>query len=1272
MATKKSAGSKSSAAGRKKAPKKIPADKGKIGHASVDGTFPVVGVGASAGGLEAFTVLLEHLPADSGLAIVLVQHLDPTHESLLKDILSRSTEMTIHEVKDGMPVQANHVYLMPPNTSMTISGSTLRLMPREAVAGLRLPIDLFLRSLAQSHHDKAIGVILSGTGSDGALGLQAIKAEGGITFAQDERSAKFEGMPHHALESGCVDFVMPPEKIAGKLAYIGRHPHLMASEAEQTEETSPGAEDDLNRIVDMLRGATAVDFSFYRQTTLRRRVFRRLALHGVETLAGYIRYLQDNPAELQSLYQEILINVTSFFRDPEAFEALKTAVFPKILRNRSVDTPVRIWVPGCATGEEAYSIAICLLEFQEKERIRIPIQIFATDIDEAAIEKSRTGAYPENISNDVTPERLRRFFSPIEQGYEVSKAIREMCVFARQNLISDPPFSRLDLISCRNVLIYLDAVHGKIIPIFHYALKPEGFLMLGTAETVGRLSDLFAAVDPQNKIYSKIEGVPIHLTRRGRSPRVGDVWERTVRMPGDARESGGLQRRADSAVLETFGPPGVVLNEDLEVLQVCGNIKPYLDHCLGTDDANLLNRPDRKRLRAEVNQAIQVAKEKQRPVRRDCVRVKHRGQIRDVNLQVVPLDSKDRATFLVLFEESPAPEAASGKITAKAKRAVRTRGHDLQRLKHELADTRKHLLSILDAHQSSDAEMQFANEEAMSNIEELQSINEELETAKEELQSTNEELSTVNEELQTRNVELSQSRDFAISIVETVRQPLLVLDTDLRVRLANSSYCQVFQSTLEASKERLIFEMEGGRWDIPALRILLQEALPQNHPCRDVEVEAEFSGIGRKVLVLSARRLEHFQMILLAIEDITSRRNAEKALRRSEEYLYQMQKMEAIGRLAGGIAHDFNNLLTVIMGYSDLMVGRGFADPLERREAREIMTAAEKAASLTQKLLAFSRRQALRPKALDLNSAIADLQTVLLRLVGEHVDLIIACDPACPRVEVDPGQLVQTIMNLALNARDAMPMGGKLAIETGSVQVDEPTAQELELEPGTYATLTVIDTGLGMDPETKSHVFEPFFTTKLNGLGAGLGLSTVYGIVKQSKGTVRFDSEPGRGTTFTIYLPWAVEPVGKMDKPRVSTTGQPRGTEVILLAEDEDAVRRLARSVLEGSGYTVLDAADGRAALSLCQSHDGPIDLLITDVVMPGLGGRELADQAAALREKIRVLFISGYLDDTVLRDDIMRRGAGFLPKPFTAEELTRRVRELLDSALRGPANTVT
>jgi two-component system CheB/CheR fusion protein len=1231
----------------------------------VNGKFPVAGVGASAGGLEAFTLLLKHLPPDTGLAVVLVQHLDPTHESLLTGILSRNTEMPIHDVKDGMLVHPNHVYVMPPNTSMTISGRTLRLMPREAIAGLRLPIDVFLRSLAESHHDKAIGVVLSGTGSDGALGLRAIKAEGGITFAQDEKSAKFEGMPHHALESGCVDFVMPPEEIAGELARIGRHPYLVVSKVEETGETSPEPEDDLNRIVEILRNETAVDFSFYRQTTLRRRVLRRVALHGVETLAGYIQYLRSNPAEIQSLYQEILINVTSFFRDPESFAALKTEVFPRILRNRPADTPVRVWVPGCATGEEPYSIAICMLEFLEEEGIKIPIQIFATDVDEAAIEKARSGVYLENISNDVNPERLRRFFTPIEHGYEVSKAIRETCVFAKQNLISDPPFSRLDLISCRNVLIYLDSLHGKIIPIFHYALKPGGFLMLGPAETVGRLSALFAAVDPKNKIYSKIEGPPIHRTRRGRAPRERDVWERTIRMPDDARESVDSQRRADNAVLETYGPPGIVLNENLEVLQICGNIKPYLERSPGKDDTNLLKRPDRAGLASAVHEAIQDAKEKQRSVRRECVQIKHRGQIRDVNLQVIPIDSKDRGTFLVLFEEhhqSPAPEAASSEITAEEKLAAQTKDHELQRLKRELAATREHLLSILEAHQASDGEMQFANEEALSNIEELQSINEELETAKEELQSTNEELNTVNEELQTRNVELSQSRDFAVSIVETVRQPLLVLDTDLRVRLANSSYCQVFQSTPEAVKDRLIFELEGGRWDIPELRALLQEASPQDYCFQDVEIEHEFLGIGRKVLMLSARRLDNFQMILLAIEDITRRRNAEKALRRSEEYLYQMQKMEAIGRLAGGIAHDFNNLLTVIMGYSDLLLGRGPADTSRCWEAQEIKTAAEKAAVLTQKLLAFSRRQALQPTALDLNSAIADLETMLRRLVGEHIDLIIACDPASPWVKADPGQLVQTIMNLALNARDAMPLGGKLAIETSSVHVDETVAQELEIEPGDYATLAVIDTGIGMDPETKAHIFEPFFTTKENGLGTGLGLSTVYGIVKQSKGAIRFDSESGDGTTFTIYLPRVVEPVLKKDKPSGAPANLPQGTEIILLAEDEDTVRRLARNILQESGYTVLDAPHGRAALSVCQAHDGPIDLLITDVVMPVMGGRELADQAVALHAEMKVLFISGYVDDTILRDDMQRRGAGFLPKPFTPEQLTRKVREMLDS----------
>jgi two-component system CheB/CheR fusion protein len=464
----------------------------------------IVGIGASAGGLEAFTQLLAGMPTDTGMAFVLVQHLDPRHESMLADLLSRATGLPVDEVRDGMLVEANHVYVIPPNTNMAVLHGRLSLMPRTETRGQHMPVDFFLRSLANDQGSHAIGVILSGTASDGTEGLKAIKAEGGLTFAQDRKSAKYDGMPHGAISAGVVDLVLAPEKIAAELARLGRHPDVAPRKAALAEDPLPETAADLDKVFILLRSATGVDFTFYKPATLKRRISRRMLLHKIESLAHYVRFLKQTPSEADALYLELLINVTSFFRDPETFETLKKKIFPKLLKNRPPQTPLRIWVPACATGEEAYSLAIVLMEILGGTQSGVPVQIFATDISDRAIEYARLGIYPESITSDVSAARRRRFFVKNENGWQVSKSIRDLCVFARQDVTKDPPFSKLDLVSCRNLLIYMRPVLQKmVIPTFHYALKPNGILMLGGSETIGGFADLFALADKKLKVYAR-------------------------------------------------------------------------------------------------------------------------------------------------------------------------------------------------------------------------------------------------------------------------------------------------------------------------------------------------------------------------------------------------------------------------------------------------------------------------------------------------------------------------------------------------------------------------------------------------------------------------------------------------------------------------------------------------------------------------------------------------------------------------------------------------
>jgi two-component system CheB/CheR fusion protein len=471
---------------------------------SASNSCPVVCIGASAGGLDSFSQILRNIPSNIGMALVLIQHLDPTHPSSLTEILAKKTPMPVSEITTNLAVAPNHIYIISPNTNLVILHGVLHLLPREDGLRVHLPIDYFMHSLAEDQGNKAIGVILSGTASDGALGLKAIKAAGGITFAQSPETAEFDGMPRQAIAAGGVDFVLPPPEIAKELAQIGRHPYLLSAALQKADDLLLHDPENLNRIYSLLRTVTGADFSYYKPTTLKRRIMRRMILHNIEGVAGYIKFLQHNPVEIKTLSQDILIGVTSFFREPESFEQLKAVVFPKLIKNKPDITPLRIWAPGCSTGEEAYSIAIALLEFFEEQGIKRAIQIFATDLNGEAIEKARSGIYPESIKQDVAPERLRRFFIKVGGGYQISKIVRDLCIFAEQNVIKDPPFSRLDLISCRNVLIYFGPViQRKVIPIFHYALNPNGYLLLGTSESVGTFLDLFALVDKENKIYLK-------------------------------------------------------------------------------------------------------------------------------------------------------------------------------------------------------------------------------------------------------------------------------------------------------------------------------------------------------------------------------------------------------------------------------------------------------------------------------------------------------------------------------------------------------------------------------------------------------------------------------------------------------------------------------------------------------------------------------------------------------------------------------------------------
>ncbi|MBN3905980.1 MAG: PAS domain-containing protein [Nostoc sp. NMS1] len=793
--------------------------------------FPIVGIAASAGGLEAFTQVLKHLLTDTGMAFVLIQHLDPNHKSLLSEILARTTQMPVTEVQDGMTIEPNKVYVIPPNTKMILANGVFQLTPREKIQGKYMPADAFFTSLAADRGNKAIAVVLSGADGDGSLGLKAIKEAGGVTFAQCEDTAKFDSMPNTAVATGNVDFVLPPQKIAEELVNLSRNPFISNSLPPIAIEKLPEQEDALATIFVSLRSATGVDFSHYKPNTLDRRIQRRMLLYKLERLEDYADYLQNNPGEVKALYEEILIHVTYFFRDPEAFQLLKERVFPSIIQNKSA-LPFRIWVAGCSTGEEVYSIAISLLEFLSNKVTSPPIQIFATDISEIAIDKARTGIYVENQMLEVSPERRRRFFNALEGGgYQISKAVRELCVFARQDLGSDPPFSNLDLISCRNVLIYLDeTLQKRILPIFHYSLNPTGFLLLGTSESTGKYSELFTLIDRKNKIYAKklTANRPILSFVTSNYPIVKvEEPKLTNENPSDEFD---LERKTDQLILNRYAPVGVVINNKMDVLQLRGEIDLYLKLSPGKPSLNLFQMV-RQGLLVELRATIYQAQRQKILVRKQGLRIEEGNLSKIINLEVIPFQpsTDEEFYFLVLFEEAPptvnnfsALNPESQEQPDLEREIVRLR-LELANANQERAATQDYLQAVIQEQEHINQDLKVANEEILSSNEELQSTNEELETAKEEIQATNEELNTTNEELRSRNLELHQLNNDLTNLLASINIPILILTSDLRVRRFTPMAQRLF-NLIPADAGRPLSDIRANL-NIPDLEPLILEVL---------------------------------------------------------------------------------------------------------------------------------------------------------------------------------------------------------------------------------------------------------------------------------------------------------------------------------------------------------------------------------------------------------------------------------------------------------------
>ncbi len=742
----------------------------------------IVGIGASAGGLEAFEQFFNAMPPDSGLAFVLVPHLDPQHKSVMSDLLKRNTSMPIVQAENGMRVKANSVYIIPPNKDMSILQEYLHLLEPARIHGIRHPIDFFFRSLAEDQREKAIGIVLSGTGTEGTLGLRTIKGEGGLVIAQDPATAKYDGMPASAVATGLVDYVLAPDKMPGQLVKYARRTVLLPAK-RLPPEAKPA--DLLQKIFILIRAQTGHDFSKYKQNTVVRRIERRMAIHQIERLEDYVAYLRNNPHEVDELFKELLIRVTNFFRDADAFDTLKKKVLPSFFKNRPPDAPVRVWTPGCSTGEEAYSLAMIFHEYLQlqKNRGKSKVQIFATDIDNGAIEAARSGLYSESITVDVSPERMMRYFVKKGNMYKIKDEIREMVVFAVQNVIKDPPFSKLDLITCRNLLIYLNTdLQKRLLPLFRYSLNTDGVLFLGSSETIGDRSDLFSVIDKKWKIYKarRLDASlmapldfhptpPAHQADRPGAAVANKLGEIT------------LEGLAEQFLLEQHTPPCVIVNEQGDILYLHGRTGKYLEPAPGKAQMNVIEMA-REGLRQDLRAVLRKAALRRERAVAEGVQIRNNGGFQTVNLIVTSVRKPAylEGLLLIVFQEVPESKGAK---TVKSRSAAGERGDRRNaELEYELKTTRERLQTTIEELETSNEELKSANEELQSANEELQSTNEELETSKEELQSVNEELVTVNAELQSKIDELTQLNNDMTNLLSSTQIATIFLDNNLRIK----------------------------------------------------------------------------------------------------------------------------------------------------------------------------------------------------------------------------------------------------------------------------------------------------------------------------------------------------------------------------------------------------------------------------------------------------------------------------------------------------------
>jgi len=1213
----------------------------------------VVGIGASAGGLDAFRELLEHLPADSGMAFVIVQHLSRDQKSMLPDILSRSTAMPVVEIHDAIPVERDHVYVMAADTDVEYANGSFVVRKRET-AKHHMPVDRVFSSLAEGLGALAIGVVLSGADGDGTAGLQRIKAMGGVTFAQDG-SAQFSGMPLSAIDHGAVDFVLPPQKIALQLAELARRPPPSSAEPPRL------ATREFDRIIELLNAPEKVDFLHYKTPTIERRIQRRMLLRNIDDIAEYRRILEDDAAEREALFRDVLIGVTRFFRDPAREAVLTKKVFPALLAGSA--EPLRVWVPACSTGEEVYSLAIMLLEYLGKTETRRGVQIFGSDVNSESIAFARAAVYPKSIESTVSADRLQRFFAPVADGHVVSRAVRELCIFAEHNVLKDPAFSRLDLISCSNLLIYLQPPQQqRVTAMFRYALNGNGLLMLGPSETL-RAGDGFNVIDKKQKIYRVAPGsrprleLPVAVSRPAASPSVAGP------IPADRTDVDENARIVDRLLLARYAPPSLVVNDATEVVEFRGDLQPFLAPASGTPSFKLskLLHDD---LLVHVRTALFKARHSGEPVRRERLKVARGKNSHLVSIEVLPASNPSNERLFVITFEEAASTASKG--------APRSENAQLQ---EALAAAHGYLAHLTTENEQSDSVLHSTTEELQSANEELQSTIEELETAKEELQSTNEELSTLNDELRVRNADLVVLGDDLMNLLSSIDTPVIMVDRDLVIRLFNPTAERLF-SLRPGDTGRPIGAFRP-LMELPDLAEILRRVI-DTPAVVDTDVQSrEGHWYSLRVRPYRSSRNEIAGAVITLVDthELRSALTAAETSRDASEEARTMAEQARTDALEANrlkdeflstLSHELRTPMTSILGWAQMMRVTALDPETTTTALSTIERGTHAQIRLIDDLLDISRittgRLRLETRTFHLPMLIEEtLDVVHPAVEAKRIAVTTSFGDAPAMLYGDPDRLRQVIWNLLSNAVKFTPEGGTIELSVSQ-------------EKGT-AVISVCDSGEGIDPSFLPHIFERFSQgehgTKRKRSGLGLGLAISKYVVDLHGGTIVAESEGrGRGATFTVTLPLVAIPDSDdipSSLPLSRSVDWPAldGVKVTVVDDDDDS-RALVELALKQSGAAVVAVGSAAAALSAIQQSIP--DVIVSDIAMPSEDGVDLLRRVRALptpASLVPFIALTAYTSD---EDRRVILAAGFVEhvaKPVSPLMLVRVVAAVARKSMR-------